>query len=96
MPNDPIFGPYRFSQGTLTTWSYDGTHIQAHISSIKGLPVAEAVGDILLFAVDVDWYTHILSFCPSSGRMVCLDDDENVHVVDFLTPRPRPDGTAAY
>jgi len=86
VPNDPLLEPYRFSQGT---WWYDGTHIQAHISSSKGLPIAETVGDILLFAVDLDWSINISSFCPSSGRLVCLDNEQAVHVVDFLTPRPR-------
>jgi hypothetical protein len=85
MPNDPAFEPYRFSQGTLTTWWCDGTHIQAHISSSKGHPIAETVGDILLFAVDLDWSINISSFCPSSGRLVCLDNEQTVHVVDFLT-----------
>lgn len=86
MPNDPIFEPYRFSQGTLTTWWHDGTHIRAYISSSKGLPMAKTV---LLFEVDVDWDINISSFCPSSGRLVCLDHEQTIHVIDFLTPRPR-------
>lgn len=89
MPNAPVFEPYRFSQGALTTWWYNGTHIQAHISSAKGLPLAGTVRDILLFAVDVDMWGNISSFCPSSGRLVCLDHKQDVYVVDFLTPRPR-------
>jgi hypothetical protein len=89
MLNDPVLEPYIFSQGTLTTWWYDGTHIQAHMSSSKGLPITETVGDILMFAPDFDRSITISSFCPSSGRLVCLDNEQTVHVVDFLTSRPR-------
>lgn len=89
MPNFPVFYPYRCSQDTLTTWWYDGTYISAQISSIKGLPMPDKVANILLFATDVESGIKFSSFCPSSGRLVCLDDEQNIHVIDFLTPTPR-------
>ena len=91
IPDETIFEPYRFSQGTLTTWWYDDGHMQGQITSTKEFPMAEKVANVYLFEVDMDLYLNISSFCPSSGRLVCLDFKQDVHIVDFLTPGHRPD-----
>jgi len=91
IPDETLFEPHRFSQGTLTTWWYDGGHIRGQITSSKEFPMAETVADVCLFEVDMDVYLNLSSFCPSSGRLVFLDFEQDVHIVDFLTPRRRQD-----
>ncbi|KIM37049.1 hypothetical protein M413DRAFT_448764 [Hebeloma cylindrosporum] len=93
--DDMIYEPYRISQGTLTAWWHDGAHIRGRVSSTRGTPMAHTVEDIILFNAVMDISFNSSSFCPSSGRLVCLDHEGNVQVIDFLTPRSRQNETSS-